>query len=291
MKRDQIQALLFLFGLGVIVAGLLIQRTPGNAAAKAARDQAALHEIQGEDPWTQQQAMMVQGQSGMVQDPQGMAMMQGQPGMVQNPQWMEMGQNQMAPFAYGPQYYNPNVAMQPVAMAQQAKTPIMEGQAAPVLIKQMGMEVIEISGGKVKVTGVMGGSWADKGGLKPGDIILRFSAKPINSLKEFQAMTLKAAPEMDYPVKYLRNGDSKKTLVTIGEGEMEGFLPIKRVPVAAQGATPVAFGNAMGFSYSQAQPGACTFHCPHCGKTITTPPAMAGTVVTCPVCTCVMQRI
>ena len=273
MKKDQIQALLFLLAVGVIIAGLMSQRTPANFSSTAsARNQAALHEITGEDP--------------MAQAP-GTGMMQGQP------QDMMPGQNQAGVYPYAPQYYNPNMgigsiqAMQQVALAQD-KTPIMEGQAPPVLIKQMGMEVVEISGGKVKVTGVMGGSWADKGGLRAGDIILRFADKPITSLKEFQMMTAKAAPEVDYKVKYLRDGNSKKTMVTIGEGEMEGFLPIKRVPVTDPATVPVAFGNSMGVALGQG-PGA-VYRCPQCGNMVSARTATNGTQL-CKVCNNVMQRI
>lgn len=279
MKRDQIQALFVFLALGVIVAGLMSQRAQGRHAAVVAHNQ-AFHEIVGEDGWNQAQGMGIgqNQQQGVGQNqPQGMGQQQ-QPGV----------------YPYAPQYYNPNAAMgtgpamQQIALAQQGP-PITEGQQAPVLIKQMGMEVIEVSGGKVKVTGVMGGSWADKGGLKAGDIILRFKSKPITSLKEFQAMTAAAAPEMDYAVKYLRDGNSKKTMVTIGEGEMEGFLPIKRVPAQDQGTVPVAFGNSMGVALGQG-PGA-VYRCPQCGNMVSARSAAGGTTRLCKVCNSVMERI
>lgn len=110
------------------------------------------------------------------------------------------------------------------------KIPINAGDMPPTLIKEMGAEVIQISAGKLKVTGVMGGSWAQKGGLEAQDIILSFNGKKIESLQHFQTLVGAVSPEKDYKFKILRNGRIKTCLVTIGEGEMEGFTPI--VPVA-----------------------------------------------------------
>ncbi|MBF0217217.1 MAG: PDZ domain-containing protein [Candidatus Omnitrophica bacterium] len=103
---------------------------------------------------------------------------------------------------------------------------IFAGAEKPTLIKQMGCEMVQVGGGKVKITGVMGGSWADKAKLKAGDIILSFNGKQFDGLKGFQAMVAAVAPEKDYKIKYMRGANIKKGLVTIGEGEMEGFTPI-----------------------------------------------------------------
>jgi len=105
-------------------------------------------------------------------------------------------------------------------------TPIFANQAPPVLIKEMGIEVIPASGGKVKITGVMGNSWADKGGLRAGDIIMEFDTKSIKALESFRDIINRTPPEKEYKVKVLRAGRIKKCLVMIGEGEMGGFLPI-----------------------------------------------------------------
>lgn len=110
----------------------------------------------------------------------------------------------------------------PVALA----VPIPAGAQAPVLVKEMGMEVVPVTGGKVKISGVMGSSWADKAGLKAGDILLSFDTKKITSLKQFQGLLAAAPPEKDYKVVFLRGSAKKKCLVTVGEGEMEGFTPI-----------------------------------------------------------------
>ncbi len=130
---------------------------------------------------------------------------------------------------------------------------IREGQAPPELIEELGIEVIPISGGKVKITGVMGNSWGARAGLKRNDIILRFNKKSINSLQHLESLVNQAAPEKDYRIKILRGGRMKSLLVTVGEGEMEGF-------------TPIAFMQPTGQT-SQWSP---SFQCPSCGSRIMT---------------------
>ena len=127
---------------------------------------------------------------------------------------------------YQVQNNTPQDPNQPVALT--TATPAVDPDK-PVLIKKLGVEVLPISGGKVKITGVMGNSWGAKAGLKPGDILLSFNAKEITDLKQFQDMMLKAAPEMTYKVVFYRNARKMKCVVTIGEGEMDGFLPIPPV--------------------------------------------------------------
>jgi len=128
----------------------------------------------------------------------------------------------------GQPYYPSQVAaagIQQTALAPGAPI-ITDGQAPPVLIKQFGVEVVPMTGGKVKITGVMGKSWADKAGLQAGDIILAFNKKKIESFEQFQTLVTKAPPEKPYRVDFLRGARRKHVLVTVGEGEMEGFTPI-----------------------------------------------------------------
>ncbi len=152
--------------------------------------------------------------------------------VVNNFQGVAIAAPSAYPYANGvqgnyPQYqvqtYSPQDPNQAIALTN--TLPIVDPDK-PVLIKQMGVEVEPISGGKVKITGVMGNSWAEKAGLKVGDILLSFDAKEITDLKQFQDMMIKAAPEMSYKVVYYRNARKLKCLVTIGEGEMDGFTPI-----------------------------------------------------------------
>lgn len=189
-----------------------------------------------------------------------------------------------------PAMYAPNYGM---AAALMQAPPIAPGQKPPTLIKELGMEVMDASGGKVKVTGVMGASWADRAGLRAGDIILRFNNKKFVGLKEFQVLVTAASPEKDYPVRYLRDGAVKKTLVTVGEGEMEGFTPIVAATPAAFGRAGVAPGmmTGPGYGYGMGMGGGwCMFRCPQCGNAVhgqgngTMNPA-------CPMCRWPMQRV
>ena len=101
-------------------------------------------------------------------------------------------------------YRNPQANV--VQAAFPSAPPILQGEAAPLLIKELGVEVIPVGGGKVKITGIMGGSWAEKGGLKSNDIILRFNTKKIKGLPHFRELLKKVSPEKDYKIKVLRGG-------------------------------------------------------------------------------------
>lgn len=104
--------------------------------------------------------------------------------------------------------------------------PISANDKPPELIRQMGIEIIPVSGGKVKITGVMGGSWADKALLRRNDIILRFDGKKLKSMDHFKMLVALAPSDRNYTMKFLRSGRVKSCLVAVGEGEMEGFTAI-----------------------------------------------------------------
>jgi predicted Fe-Mo cluster-binding NifX family protein len=116
---------------------------------------------------------------------------------------------------------------QPVAQPG-AAPPIVEGQAAPSILKEFGIEVVGATGGGVHVTGVMGNSHAQAGGLRAGDIILAVNGQRLTTVREFKRLVNQAAPESNARIKALRNGRAKSLLVMVGEGEMEGFTPIVR---------------------------------------------------------------
>ncbi|UCC95275.1 MAG: PDZ domain-containing protein, partial [Candidatus Omnitrophota bacterium] len=130
----------------------------------------------------------------------------------------------------------------------------VQAQASLQLIKELGIEVIPISGGKLKISGVMGNSWAERGGLKRGDIILRFNKKSIKGLAHFKSLIEQATPEKDYRIKILRGSKVKSLRVTIGEGEMEGFTPIR----------PIAFTQPAGQGWHRSD----LYQCPRCGNCI-----------------------
>lgn len=123
-------------------------------------------------------------------------------------------------------FVNPDPTQQ-IALAN--NVPVVDPDK-PVLIKKFGVEVEPMTGGKVKITGIMGNSWAEKAGLQVGDILLSFDSKDITDLQQFQDMVTKAAPEMNFKLVYYRNGRKKECLITLGEGEMDGFTPIVPVP-------------------------------------------------------------
>ena len=152
------------------------------------------------------------------------------PPIVNDPQ----GDGTLAPVAFPypngvannyPQYQVQSYPVQPDPNQQIALTNQIDPDK-PVLINKFGAEVVAISGGKVKITGIMGNSWAEKAKLQPGDILLSFDAKEITDLQQFQDMVTKAAPEMSFKLAYYRDGRKMKTLITLGEGEMDGFTPI-----------------------------------------------------------------
>lgn len=151
--------------------------------------------------------------------------------------------------------YNP---IFPIAATQMI--PIEQGAMPPALIKELGIEVVENSGGFVKITGVMGNSWAEKAGLKSKDIIVDFNKEKINGLDHFKTLLSKASPENDYPINLLRGDRIKSCMVTLGEGEMEGFTPI--VPAAFNSQQPVGYYSCpnCGINYSN--------RCPSCNAVL-----------------------
>lgn len=191
MKRELFITLCGVMFIIMLVAALFTNKNAQDAAGNA------LHEIKTFDAWKQ---------SAYAPGPNCPIYPQAQTG--------------------GANYY-PYQAAGLQQAAVQAAPPIMAGQDAPVLIKQLGVEGVGVGGGKVKITGVMGSSWADKAGLKEGDIILTFDTKKITSLEQFQALLAKAPPEKNYKVTYLRGTRKQKCVVTVGEGEMEGFVPLR----------------------------------------------------------------
>lgn len=153
----------------------------------------------------------------------------------------------------------------PVALAN---APIIsQGEAPPVLVKELGVEIVPVSGGKVKVSGVMGNSWADKAGLERNDIVLKINSQKFSGIKGFKAIVANLPPEQDYRIKIMRHGRTKSFLVTVGEGEMEGFTPIMAV----------AFANPV-------EQGLYMFQCRICGQCYTSQNAGGTSGQLCPRC-------
>ena len=106
--------------------------------------------------------------------------------------------------------------------------PIRADAVKPALIKAFGIEVCAAPGGGVKISGVMGSSFASKAGLVAGDAIINCNGREVRDVAELQQRVAQAAPESNMRMKILRNGRIRDVSVMIGEGEMEGFTPIPK---------------------------------------------------------------
>lgn len=98
---------------------------------------------------------------------------------------------------------------------------VTSASTKPVLIKQLGMEVVDTNKG-VFVARVYENSWAEQGGLLHGDLIQKFNHKKVGRLTTFQNLVTTAPSEKRVPVRVVRNGKKVKLNVMVGEGEMEG---------------------------------------------------------------------
>ena len=108
-----------------------------------------------------------------------------------------------------------------------AAPPIAANARPPELIKEFGIEVSAQGRGGVKVTGVMGNSYASRAGLRAEDVIIEMNGSRVLGVAQFKRLMSQAAPEADAQVKILRNGRTRDLAVMVGEGEMEGFTPIQ----------------------------------------------------------------
>lgn len=117
----------------------------------------------------------------------------------------------------------------PVDLMGQTTAPslVMAKKKAPVIIRELGMEVCPATGGGVHVTAVMGNSHAQDAGIKEGDIIIQFNGERVKGVSQFRKLVSQASPELNARIKVLRNGRVKSLSVMVGEGEMEGVTPFK----------------------------------------------------------------
>ncbi len=104
---------------------------------------------------------------------------------------------------------------------------IASGAVKPTLIREFGTEVIGVPGG-VKVTGVMGNSFASRAGTTAGDIIIGCNGAKVRDVGQFQQAVSAMVPESNAKIIVLRNGRTRDLSIMVGEGEMEGFMPIQR---------------------------------------------------------------
>lgn len=94
-----------------------------------------------------------------------------------------------------------------------------------VLIKELAMEVSASEGRKsVVICSVYSGGNAEKAGLRVGDRIVRFNGRNIINVKQFKLTVTRAKPETNVKIQVIRNKKKIKSIVIIGEGEMEGVI-------------------------------------------------------------------
>lgn len=101
-----------------------------------------------------------------------------------------------------------------------------------ILIKELALIVAASEGkGTVIAQSVYINGNAEKAGLKTGDRIIRFNGRKVKSVKQFQSVVALASPETNVKIEVNRNGEKVKSIIMVGEGEMEGAIPpTTRIP-------------------------------------------------------------
>ncbi|MHC4396172.1 MAG: PDZ domain-containing protein [Planctomycetota bacterium] len=124
-----------------------------------------------------------------------------------------------------------NVRECPVYSPNWGKPPSSRGiPVRQVLIRELALEVAPSQGKtSVIIHSVYIGGNAEKAGLQAGDRICRFNGRKVTSVKQFKAIVARAKPESDIKIQVRRGRTKMKSVVMIGEGEMEGVtLPKTR---------------------------------------------------------------
>lgn len=172
-------------------------------------------------------------------------------------------------------------------MTGQGVAAVTSATPNPLLVRNLGMEVIDIERG-VMVINVYRNSWAEKGGLQHGDIIATFNHEDIAHVPQFIKVVLAAPPEKRVPVKVFRLGDKVKLDVMVGEGEMEGvILPNEPQPAgAAVGMNNPGNGRMGGYGLGSGG----YVVCPTCGFRMLHQQGVPAYSLTCPKCGAGMVR-
>jgi serine protease Do len=88
-------------------------------------------------------------------------------------------------------------------------------------IQEISKELAESFGMKgtngALVSNVEKGSPAEKGGLEPGDVILKFDNKPIDTSADLPRVVGATKPGKQVPVEILRKGNTRNLSITLGE--------------------------------------------------------------------------
>ena len=95
-----------------------------------------------------------------------------------------------------------------------------------VLIRELALEVAASQGKSSVIShSVYIGGNAEKAGLKIGDCIVRFNGRKVKNVEQFQSIVARARPESNVKIEVVRDGEKVKSIVMVGEGEMEGATP------------------------------------------------------------------
>ena len=94
-----------------------------------------------------------------------------------------------------------------------------------VLIRELALEVAASEGkASVVIQSVYFGGNGDKAGLRVADRIVRFNGHKVRNVSQFRSIVARAKPERTITINVLRNGETLKKSVMIGEGEMEAAI-------------------------------------------------------------------
>jgi serine protease Do len=128
-----------------------------------------------------------------------------------------------------------------------------------VQIGELNKEVAESLGLKnnkgAEVTQVEPGSPADKGGLRVGDVVIKYNGKEIDRFADLTRMVLGTAPGSKATLTVWRKGAPTDVQVTVGEADPDNRVASRSGKRGEpKGAAPASAANALGFVVSDLTP-------------------------------------
>jgi serine protease Do len=122
-----------------------------------------------------------------------------------------------------------------------------------IAIQELTKELAESFGMKntngALIAGVEKGGPAEKGGLQPGDVIVKFDSKPIVNSSDLPRAVGSTKPGKSVPVEVMRKGTAKTLNVAVGE------MPTDPAEVAAQSrSVPKPEANKIGLTLKELTP-------------------------------------